>query len=99
MLMGDRFGDSVRLYRAISQQPPDEMARSVATYRAEGYTRFQLKVGGDPDPDIERIWQREPSSMRPTAWWRMPTRAGRNMRQMRVERAVRDLDVYIEQPA
>ena len=28
---------------------------SVAGYRAEGYRRFQLKVGGDPDVDIERI--------------------------------------------
>ncbi len=31
------------------------MAASVAGYRAEGYRRFQLKVGGDPDTDIERI--------------------------------------------
>ena len=52
VLMGGRFGDSVRLYRAISQLPPDEMAKSVAGYRAQGYTRFQLKVGGDPDVDI-----------------------------------------------
>ena len=31
------------------------MAKKVAGYRAEGYRRFQLKVGGDPDTDIERI--------------------------------------------
>ena len=55
LLMGGRFGDSVRLYRAISQEAPDDMARSVANYRKQGYTRFQLKVGGDPDTDIERI--------------------------------------------
>ena len=54
-LLGGRFGDAVRLYRAISQESPDAMARKVAGYRAEGYTRFQLKVGGDPDVDIERI--------------------------------------------
>src|SRR3954465_3712409 len=55
MLMGGRFGESVRLYRAISQESPDAMAKKVAGYRAEGYTRFQLKVGGDADTDIERI--------------------------------------------
>ena len=44
-----------RLYRAISQQSPDEMAAKVATYRAEGYRKFQLKVGSDPNTDIERI--------------------------------------------
>ena len=31
------------------------MADNVQGYRDEGYTRFQLKVGGDPDTDIERI--------------------------------------------
>ena len=31
------------------------MAAKVAGYRAEGYRRFQLKVGGDPETDIARI--------------------------------------------
>ena len=48
-LLGGRYGESVRLYRAISQVAPDEMARNVQGYREQGYTRFQLKVGGDPD--------------------------------------------------
>jgi L-alanine-DL-glutamate epimerase-like enolase superfamily enzyme len=55
--MGGRVGERIRLYRAISQLPPEEMAVNVATYRAQGYTRFQLKVGGDPDLDIQRIRQ------------------------------------------
>src|SRR6478672_1682787 len=54
-LMGGRYGDDFHLYRAISQESPDAMARSVAGYRAEGYRRFQLKVGGNPDTDIARI--------------------------------------------
>ena len=33
------------------------MAANVDGYRSEGYRRFQLKVGGDPDIDIERIRQ------------------------------------------
>ena len=31
------------------------MATNVKQYRDEGYKRFQLKVGGDPAEDIERI--------------------------------------------
>ncbi len=97
-LLGGRFGDSVRLYRAISQQSPDEMAANVRLYREQGYTRFQLKVGGDPDTDIERIRAtREilPSSDRlvadaNTGWLQHEA--------MRVARAIGDLDVYIEQP-
>src|SRR6185436_19706112 len=54
-LLGGRYGDDFALYRAISQESPEAMAARVAGYRAEGYHRFQLKVGGDPDVDIQRI--------------------------------------------
>src|SRR2546423_12775614 len=54
-LLGGRYGDDFGLYRAISQESPEAMAGRVATYRAEGYRRFQLKVGGDPEVDVARI--------------------------------------------
>ena len=54
-LLGGRQGPDFHLYRAISQQSPDEMAAKVAAYRGEGYRRFQLKVGGEPSVDIARI--------------------------------------------
>ena len=98
VLMGGRFGDRVRLYRAISQESPDVMAKKVAGYRAEGYTRFQLKVGGDPDLDIERI--RAVRAMLLTTD-RLVADANTGWTQheaMRVVRAVHDVDVYIEQP-
>ena len=97
-LMGGRFGEKVRLYRAISQEEPETMAKKVAGYKAEGYTRFQLKVGGDPDTDIERI-----HAVRALLDGsdRLVCDANTGWTQheaMRVVRAVRDLDVYIEQP-
>lgn len=97
-LMGGRFGEGVRLYRAISQQPPEEMARNVAGYRAQGYTRFQLKVGGDPDLDIERIREVR-KILEPTDRLVADANTGWTQHEaMRVVRAVRDVDVYIEQP-
>src|SRR5579863_867275 len=51
-LVGGRYGDDFPLYRAISQESAEAMAASVAKYRAEGYHKFQLKVGGDADTDI-----------------------------------------------
>lgn len=97
-LLGGRFGESVRLYRAISQQSPDEMARKVAGYREQGYTRFQLKVGGDPDQDIERIRQVR-AILQPTDRLVADANTGWTQHEaLRVVRAVRDLDVYIEQP-
>jgi L-alanine-DL-glutamate epimerase-like enolase superfamily enzyme len=97
-LMGGRFGESVRLYRAISQLPPDEMARNVASYRSQGYTRFQLKVGGDPDLDIERIRQAR-DILQPSDRLVADANTGWTQHEaMRVVRAVLDVDVYIEQP-
>lgn len=98
VLMGGRFGEAVRLYRAISQESPDEMAARVAGYRREGYTRFQLKVGGDPDRDIDRIRQVR-AVLPPTDRLVADANTGWTQHEaMRVTRAVRDLDVYIEQP-
>ena len=54
-MLGGRYGDDFVLYRAISQVEPDAMAANVKQYRDEGYRRFQLKVGGNPDEDIQRI--------------------------------------------
>ena len=74
------------------------MARNVQGYRDQGYTRFQLKVGGNPDTDIERI--RAVRALLP-ATDRLVADANTGWTQheaMRVVRAVQDIDVYIEQP-
>lgn len=97
-LLGGRFGESVRLYRAISQEAPEAMARKVLGYVAEGYTRFQLKVGGDPDVDIERI-RAVRAMLRPEHRLVADANTGWTLHEAkRVVRAVRDVDVYIEQP-
>ena len=97
-LLGGAYGEDFVLYRAISQEKPEEMAQKVADYRAEGYRRVQVKVGGDPDTDIERIRQVS-SQLQPgdklvadanTGWLRHEA--------MRVVHAIQDLDVYVEQP-
>src|SRR5258706_12381872 len=98
MLMGGRFGESVRLYRAISQESPDAMAAKVAGYRSEGYTRFQLKVGGDPDTDIERI-RAVRAMLQPGDRLVAGANTGRAPPQtMRGVRAGREVEGYIEQP-
>jgi L-alanine-DL-glutamate epimerase-like enolase superfamily enzyme len=70
----------------------------VARYRSEVYRKFQLKVGGDPDEDIDRIRAVRAKLARgdvlvadANTGWLMHDAA-------RVVRAVRDVDVYIEQP-
>ena len=97
-LLGGRYGEDFHLYRAISQESPQEMAARVAGYRAEGYRRFQLKVGGDPDTDIARI-QAVAAVLQPGDRLVADANTGWVQHEaVRVARAVRDVDVYIEQP-
>ena len=97
-LLGGRYGDDFRLYRAISQEAPEAMARRVAEYRAEGYRNFQLKVGGDALTDIERI-RATAAELQPGDRLIADANTGWLMHDaLRVVRAVRDIDVYIEQP-
>lgn len=97
-LMGGKFGDAVALYRAISQRPTEEMAENVAAHRADGYTKFQLKVGGRAEDDIDRIHacadiltDGEVLVADANTGWRVDD-------AIRVVNAVSDRDVYIEQP-
>lgn len=97
-LLGGRYGEDVHLYRAISQDLPEQMAAKVAAYRAEGYRRFQLKVGGDPDVDIDRIFAAA-AELQPGDRLVADANTGWVQHEaVRVAKAVRDVDVYIEQP-
>ncbi|MDE2580451.1 MAG: mandelate racemase [Rhodospirillales bacterium] len=97
-LLGGAAQERVALYRAISQEAPARMAEKIAGYRAEGYRKFQLKVGADADEDIARIRAcraiLDPGDIlvadANTGWTRAEA--------ARVVAAVADLDVYIEQP-
>jgi len=98
VLMGGRYEEDFVLYRAISQDSPAAMAQRVAGYRALGYRRFQLKVGGDPMVDIDRI-RAVAAELQPGDRLIADANTGWLMHDaLRVVRAVRDVDVYIEQP-
>jgi L-alanine-DL-glutamate epimerase-like enolase superfamily enzyme len=97
-LLGGAAQDDVVLYRAISQEAPEIMAKKIEGYAAEGYTKFQLKVGGDANDDIDRIHATREVLKKSdllvadanTGWTRHEA--------ARVVGAVSSLDVYIEQP-
>ena len=98
VLLGGMQQDSAVLYRAISQEEPEAMAGKVAGYRAEGYRKFQLKVGGAVGDDIERIRACR-ATLEPEDVLVADANTGWTLHEAaRVALAVRDLDVYIEQP-
>jgi len=97
-LLGGRTVEDFPLYRAISQRSPKEMAEDVGKYRSEGYRRFQLKVGSDPDEDIDRIKEVR-NILKPGDVLVADANTGWLLHQAtRVVNAVKDLDVYIEAP-
>lgn len=97
-LLGGRYGEDFPLYRAISHETPEAMAEMVGRYRAEGYTKFQLKVGGDPETDVRRI-KAAADRLQPGDVLIADANTGWTQHQaLRVADAVRAVDVYIEQP-
>lgn len=97
-LMGGSYGEDFALYRAISQDTPERMAANVGKYRAEGYTRFQLKSGSDVETDIARI-HAVAAQLQPGDVLVADANCGWTQHQaMCVAAGVRDVNVYIEQP-
>ena len=97
-LLGGRTMDSYPLYRAISQQSPAEMAADVSRFRAEGYRRFQLKVGGEPDQDVERVKRVRNVLQSGDVLVADANTGWLSHEALRVVRALADDDVYIEAP-
>ncbi len=97
-LMGGHVGESVALYRAISQDTPAAMAASVKKYRREGYRKFQLKVGGDPDVDIARIHAAAAVLSTGDVLVADANTGWTQHQALRVAAAVAEVDVYLEQP-
>ncbi len=74
------------------------MARKIEGYAAEGYTKFQLKVGGEANDDIDRIHATR-AVLKKTDLLVADANTGWTRHEAaRVVNAVADLDVYIEQP-
>ena len=97
-LVGGRYGQDFALYRAISQDTPERMAANVGKYRAEGYTKFQLKSGSDVETDIARI-HAVAAELQPGDMLVADANCGWTQHQaMCVAAGVRDVNVYIEQP-
>ena len=97
-VLGGKFEESIDLYRAISQEDPKVMSEKVKGYKQEGYRKFQLKVGGDPKIDIERIIQVR-SILEKSDILVADANTGWLMHDaLKVVKATEHLDIYYEQP-
>ena len=98
VLLGGKHQDRIRIYKLISRADPDTMAAKLAAHQEEGYTRFQMKVGDDPDRDIERIHRVAKEAGTGTVLVADANTSWKQHEAMRVASAVGDTGVYLEQP-
>lgn len=103
-LLGGKAQEAVRLFKVVTRGDPARMAERVAEYRDAGFSQFQVKVGADPDEDIERF-RRTAAAMRPgevmdadanTGWMQADAiRVVGSVQGLAAEHGIR---MYIEQP-
>jgi cis-L-3-hydroxyproline dehydratase len=97
-LLGGRYGTRVDLYRSIAQEAPAHMVARARAYQGAGYRRLQVKVGLDPDDDIERV-ESVRAALGPDIVLFADANGGWSTHQARrFLRATRHLDYYLEQP-
>jgi L-alanine-DL-glutamate epimerase-like enolase superfamily enzyme len=97
-LLGGRLQDEVRLFKVVSRAEPAVMAEKLISYQEQGFNQFQMKVGSDPDIDIERI-RKVASALQPGNKLAADANCGwRQHDAVRVVSAVSDMSLYIEQP-
>ncbi len=99
-LLGGRRTGSLPLYHSITCIEPDEMARIALDAQAQGIAQFQAKLGasGDWQTDVERLIKvREAVGDGPLVYgdWNC---GATSLDASRVGRAVRHLDIMLEQP-
>ncbi|MEM7191136.1 MAG: enolase C-terminal domain-like protein, partial [Pseudomonadota bacterium] len=63
-LLGGKAQPDIKLFKVVTRGDPGLMAERTQEYQAAGYTQFQVKVGENPDTDIERF-RRVAAAMRP----------------------------------
>ena len=97
-ILGGRLQDEVRLFKVVSRSEPEAMVEKLIDYQEQGFKQFQMKVGADPDVDIERI-RKVVAELRPGNRLAADANCGWYQHDaVRVVSAVSDLSLYIEQP-
>ncbi len=97
-LLGGIRQDKVRLFKVVSRDDPGIMAERITAYQEQGFTQFQMKVGAGADTDIKRI-EAVLAAKKAGNVVAADANCGWSQHEgIRVANAVRDYDLYLEQP-
>ena len=97
-LLGGLLQDEVTLFKVISRQDPAAMAAKLADYQQQGFRQFQMKVGAGADRDVERILAVSEVLAAGNVLAADANTGWTQHEAIRVVKAVRDVDIYVEQP-
>ncbi len=97
-LLGGMRQDKVKLFKVVSRREADAMAAKLRDYQRQGFKQFQMKVGAGADADIERIFAVSAELEAGNVLNADANTGWRQHEAIRVVRAVREVDLYIEQP-
>ena len=97
-LLGGKRQHRVKLFKVVSRDDPEVMAQKLRDYQSQGFTQFQMKVGADANVDIERIFAVSAELESGNTLNADANTGWRQHEAMRVVRAVRDVELYLEQP-
>lgn len=97
-LLGGRQNERMPMYRSVGQDSPEAMVEAANAFRAQGYKQLQLKVGGDPAVDAERIRAVVESGPPGELVLADGNTGWRRDEALSVAVATRDLDYIFEQP-
>jgi len=97
-LLGGRMNEDLTLMESIFINKPEKMIADIDENRAKGIRSCQIKVGDRPQNDIDRI-RAVYATIKPGEVMYMDANRGWLLHEaIRVVRAVKDLDVYFEEP-
>ncbi|MEM7172582.1 MAG: mandelate racemase/muconate lactonizing enzyme family protein, partial [Pseudomonadota bacterium] len=97
-LTGGRFGETVWLYRSVSQDTPERMVETARRHIEAGYRRLQVKVGGDPLEDATRMQAVRAVVPEDVLLLADANGAWQLDAALRFAMALGDMDYYLEQP-
>lgn len=97
-LLGGKLQDKVTLFKVVSRDEPEAMARKLQHYQDQGFRQFQMKVGAGANKDIDRILAVSGALKAGNILAADANTGWKQHEALRVVKAVRDVDIFIEQP-
>ena len=97
-LLGGRYQSRIPAYASLPLRDAREMLSSLKQRQAEGYRRFQIKIGDDPLEDAERV-RKLLAAARPGDLFMADANRGWSQADaLRAVAEINSLDCYLEQP-